>query len=303
MSTDETGGDSSDGEPWRDESTLRRLIEEDGLGISEVAERLGCDQAVVSDWVSRYDIGGHECPLCDRSFTSRSGLGIHCQSKHDTSIREYERRQGEHECPSCEYAFDSQHGLAAHHVREHDQSLAWKEVPCEWCGDTRRVRRSVLRKGKRVFCRGYSCRDAYFRENYSGQDNPNWRGGRTAYDAVLRNLGRSWYKSRETTRESAENSCEMCGITESETGRELDIHHIVPILSGGTNGDYNLMALCRTCHKTIEEYTRGIIDPVLVDWSADELPEGRTGSGQFLQQQHTTPKQQPQTELTEFLSD
>lgn len=90
----------------------------------------------------------------------------------------------------------------------------------------------------------------------TGQDHPNWRGGKSVYDAVKRQLpGPSW----NTIRSRYESEpCENCG---AET---TDVHHIVPLLCGGTNDDYNLMPLCRSCHHEAEWHIRDLLAPVLV---------------------------------------
>ena len=67
----------------------------------------------------------------------------------------------------------------------------------------------------------------------------------------------------------------MCGTHHTEDMVALDVHHIVPILSGGTNAGWNLISLCSECHKTAEEHTRDLFDMPFTDWSDDELPDGR----------------------------
>jgi len=41
--------------------------------------------------------------------------------------------------------------------------------------------------------------------------------------------------------------CQSCGKTKQETALEID--HIIPIASGGSNDISNLQTLCRTCNK------------------------------------------------------
>lgn len=175
------------------------------------------------------DSDGHECPTCDRSFGTRSGLGVHYSAKHGMSIREYESRQGEYECPSCDHAFDNRHGVAAHHVRVHGDSLAWKTVECEWCGDERDVRRSVLRKGTNIFCRGYECRDAYHSENFSGQDNPNWKGRVTVEchscgKNLTREQGRMERQNRHFCSDACETEWRKRYYTNPNSGVDVDCH-------------------------------------------------------------------------------
>lgn len=42
--------------------------------------------------------------------------------------------------------------------------------------------------------------------------------------------------------------CERCGAIAKE------VHHIKPLIYGGTNEDDNLSSLCNTCHKEVDYY-------------------------------------------------
>lgn len=93
----------------------------------------------------------------------------------------------------------------------------------------------------------------------TGQDHPNWRGGKSIYDAVKKQLpGPSWSTHRARHRA---DECRMCGASEAK----LDLHHIVPVLAGGMNERWNFMTLCTSCHHKAEWYTRDLLPPVLTD--------------------------------------
>lgn len=95
----------------------------------------------------------------------------------------------------------------------------------------------------------------------TGQDHHLWRGGKSIYDAVKKQLGdRPFHRIADDVRA---DECYMCGA--DPVDRRLDVHHIVPILAGGTHGKWNLLTLCRSCHDTAEWRTRDLLDPVLVD--------------------------------------
>ena len=42
--------------PWRDKETLYRLYIEEELSLQEVAEKLGCDDRTVRDWMKKHEI-------------------------------------------------------------------------------------------------------------------------------------------------------------------------------------------------------------------------------------------------------
>lgn len=98
----------------------------------------------------------------------------------------------------------------------------------------------------------------------TGQDNPNWRGGKSIYDAVKKQLpGDAWRQLKMEAKRQDGHYCQACGAT----GCKLDSHHIVPIMAGGTNGFWNLMTLCESCHRKAEAFVRQYseFDPVLVE--------------------------------------
>jgi hypothetical protein len=135
----------------------------------------------------------------------------------------------------------------------------WKGGPvekeCEWCGEKYDVRPN--RAEERRFC-GQMCYAAWKSENLSGQDSAHWKGGSNITDALRKQLpGENWHLISERLRDGAE--CRMC-----ETTSELQVHHIIPILAGGMNREWNLLVLCSSCHQKAEWYSRNFVDRVLI---------------------------------------
>lgn len=86
-----------------------------------------------------------------------------------------------------------------------------------------------------------------------GPENHCWRGGKSFRDKLVRTYGEEWWqKTRKAVIGKHNNKCYMCG----DSGVKLDVHHIVPVLNGGSNHHDNLIPLCKSCHKTVEWYTR-----------------------------------------------
>lgn len=102
---------------------------------------------------------------------------------------------------------------------------------------------------------GAPAREENWMEGRTGQDHPRWRGGKSIYDAVKKQLpGGSWRQKKVEAKERDDNTCQMCGASECK----LDSHHIVPIMAGGTNEFWNLITLCESCHTAVEQYTRDL---------------------------------------------
>lgn len=132
-----------------------------------------------------------------------------------------------------------------------------------------RPENDLSENGKRIGAIGTELRETNGMAGATGQDNPNWRGGKSIYDSVKKQLpGPSWKDCGEDARESADYTCEMCGTEQENLHRILDVHHIVPVLSGGTNDEWNRIALCASCHHKAEWYGRKNIpelDPLLIE--------------------------------------
>ncbi len=61
--------------------------------------------------------------------------------------------------------------------------------------------------------------------------------------------GRAWKKTRARFL-LRHPLCEQCRSEGRLTAAE-EVHHILPLVSGGTNDEGNLMALCKSCHSKI----------------------------------------------------
>jgi 5-methylcytosine-specific restriction endonuclease McrA len=121
---------------------------------------------------------------------------------------------------------------------------------CANCGDTIHRKRSHAAEYDELYC-GRACQAEHRSERFTGQDHPNWRGGKSLIDAVKKQLRPAFSAVREECRGQ---ECQKCGSSDAR----LDVHHIVPVSAGGTNEDWNLITLCRSCHGTAEAYTRDL---------------------------------------------
>lgn len=212
----------------------------------------------------------YPCPWdgCDEVFDTQRGRSGHHVRVHGESLTRTTR-----ECPVCgdEFTFYSSTLDQRTCSRECDAKLRqeWVTLTCENCGDEYRV------KPARESYSRYCSHDCYWNDNRltrvcencgetftrraSEFENPEqafcshpcfneWRGlgvrigdSNTVYRAVRDYLlGGDWGTFAAQKRGE---KCEVCGSTEN-----LELHHIVPLLYGGTHGDWNLMTACRECH-------------------------------------------------------
>ena len=203
---------------------------------------------VVGESHHQYDSVSKECVVCESEFEV-------VQSKSD---REF--------CSeSCYGEWRTKNLVGDEHPLYRRVTLT-----CENCGGEYEVK--PHKKDHSKFC-SRECKQ----EMYVGQNHPQWNGGGGIRWDVTRLLGDvSWPKKAEGVRSDANRKCEMCGDGSGSIPHSLDVHHIIPVLSGGCNSDELLMALCRRCHGKAEQHIRQITDTVLADWTDDELPDGRS---------------------------
>jgi hypothetical protein len=123
---------------------------------------------------------------------------------------------------------------------------AW--LTCIQCGKTVKVRRHVIEYGRYTgkFC-SYKCAATW----QKGPNHSNWQGGYEKW------RGPNWFAQHKAARERDNHTCQNCGITESELGRPLDVHHIQPWRSFDHNWQEanrleNLTSLCQRCHTSLE---------------------------------------------------
>lgn len=239
---------------------------------------------------------GTECPECGGSFDSYRGYAIHFGNSHEghplvalhgedrlrdlysemsenalsdelgVSRRAVERaltsagieRRGQSEAEKLknEQMSEEERREQTKKAREVNQEKYGDGgYLSEWVAENPEKHREVAQDAAPL---GAPARDENGMAGVTGQDHPGWRGGKSLYHAVVRQLhGPSWNTIRERHRGG---ECEMCGTSE----RELHLHHIVPVLAGGTNEPWNFLTLCEECHTAAEWRTREFADPVLI---------------------------------------
>lgn len=89
----------------------------------------------------------------------------------------------------------------------------------------------------------------------SREKHPNWRGGTS--EICWRGTG--WSRARKAARNRDNNTCRICGKTAQRQGRSMDVHHRISYFSFDSaeqaNALDNLVCLCRSCHRRVENGT------------------------------------------------
>lgn len=241
-------------------------------GAGTPADALGVTKRMLQLPLGAYQTAVSECPVCESPLTSSKALGPHVYHNHPDihtvteriradfdadpadvlrtlhqgaglTVQQISQRFGYHRDAVAE-AFDM---LGVERDRRAGLQQLWEDRPDE--GREHATKNAGL---------GAAGREQNGMAGVTGQDHPHWRGGKSIYDAVKKQLpGPSWDVLRNRTREEAGGECETCGRSAEEIEhRDLDVHHVVPILCGGTNDAWNRLALCPSCHHKAEWFTR-----------------------------------------------
>jgi len=155
--------------------------------------------------------------------------------------------------PSLDYKYCS-HSCSAkayHDESEQHHNYNSQIVSCETCGSELERTEYRINRQENHFC-NESCYGEY-KQTLTGEDSPGWKGGFSP------NYGPDWEEKREKARERDDYTCQDCGVTESELGKELDVHHIRPLRVFKEEYDDpkcyelankldNLISYCSTCH-------------------------------------------------------
>lgn len=130
-----------------------------------------------------------------------------------------------------------------------NRSVEPDQIDCAECGSTFE-RKPYQIKGDHAFCTD-SCYRSWLSDRHSGDGNPmHVHGNRTHF------YGENWLPKRRETLARDEYSCQACGMTRDEHygeyGRDLEVHHKVPIrtFTEPEDANYllNLVTLCTSCH-------------------------------------------------------
>ncbi len=129
-------------------------------------------------------------------------------------------------------------------------------VQCEMCSKDVQKPPNRIRRNKHTFC-SQVCKFQYKSKHYTGPNSANWNGG------AANDYGPNWVSQSRKARERDAGHCQLCGKSQEDNKRALDVHHIVPFKKFnyiyGQNDNYlqanelsNLVSLCMVCHHEVE---------------------------------------------------
>jgi len=134
------------------------------------------------------------------------------------------------------------------------QSEETVKVTCATCSKVLRVPKWYAERGVRLYFCSPRCSEEWRKKAYPSDEELVKLDGRPEFK------GANWPLQSQKARERDNFTCQMCGVTERELGRQLDVHHIIPFRffksSLEANKLSNLITLCHSCHMKLEAKNR-----------------------------------------------
>ena len=133
----------------------------------------------------------------------------------------------------------------------------YKQI-CTYCNNV--IYRSKV-PGRKIFFCNRNCQGLHFSNNRKRENNPNWKGGRKSYFAVLYS-SREYKEWRDTIFGRDDYTCSDC----SQYGGDLEAHHIYPVSAFPEKvfDVDNGITLCTDCHKKIRRKEFDFIEKYLL---------------------------------------
>jgi hypothetical protein len=188
------------------------------------------------------------CVICGSSFKVkpyRRNLSKYCSNECRHKVPVVGRKVLKKiECEFCKKTFQPISSKTKFCSKECFDKSREKFFVCQNCGISFK-RRPRTMKPEPMFC-GVSCRAEYI----SGENHHGYRGGRYL-DRDGFDLTEWKNKIRPAILDRDHYTCKRCNATQETS--IIHVHHIIPWYLTKDNSQENLISLCISCHKFVEE--------------------------------------------------
>lgn len=203
-------------------SLVERWLAGHGVTARSLAAEFGCTPSTISAVLRR-----HLAP--DRiEAVKREKIAASCSKRPDLRTKaNQERLQNGRRCP------EKARRTIAKAVAKSVEARRGRPLSA-----AHREKLSVIHTGKRA-----------------GPLSPSWKGGTSR----ICWRGAGWAVARRTARTRDGDTCRACGKTAEQQGRAMDVHHRTSYFTFASPAEANdldnLVCLCRSCHRRVENKT------------------------------------------------
>ena len=211
-----------------------------GLTTREIAEKFNANKTTLHSWLKKYDIPRKSIGKPRKVNISKEEL-YDLYYKKDMTIRQIANKINVSISSICRwmkiYKIPSK---PTSHWMSGEKNSSWKggltKVICKNC-EKEFERPKCHVKYNEAFCSN-KCKYDY----RVGENASNWKGG-ISFEPYAPEFNK---KLKRQIRERDNHTCQECGKTKEELGKNPSIHHID--YNKKNNNHSNLICLCDTCH-------------------------------------------------------
>lgn len=186
------------------------------------------------------------CPICKKEFSRRKSQETTYCSPKCAGIA----RRKVNTCNNCGKVLSNFWAkYCPECLKQIRHNLTYNRVlvKCAYCGRELLVIPSRVKHSQSCYC-NYECMAKDYENRFSGENSPTWKGGKKHYKG-------HWLKQRDLARQRDNYTCQLCGVTEEEWHKEMDVHHIRNYRKyedkEEANKLENLVCLCNKCHSFV----------------------------------------------------
>lgn len=199
-----------------------------------------------------------ECIYCGKEFIAKRKDAVSCGKRTSDHRINEKVNTTMTKCDCCGNLFKQAVSQYNRNKRDGRKSYcsqkcmgeAYKDrvtLRCSECGkEFQRAKSGYDPNNKHYFC-SKDCQAKNIDYILRGKDHHRYIDGKSR-----NSRGKGWIRTRKELRKRDNYTCKMCGITEGELGKALDVHHIKPYRmfddSEKANEQGNLISLCPSCH-------------------------------------------------------
>jgi 5-methylcytosine-specific restriction endonuclease McrA len=140
-------------------------------------------------------------------------------------------------------------------IGKNSPSFTSVKVKCSWCGKEIEKTPYRIANSKNLFCCRKHC-GLWKAQNLRGDKIYNWKGGYMPY------YGENWLSQRRLALKRDNYTCQKCGKTKDDLGKNPDVHHKKSFRKFGlenyiqANDLNNLICLCGKCHSRMHNKSK-----------------------------------------------
>lgn len=187
-------------------------------------------------------IASKEKITCSKECLKKHLSIINTKNSRICQICGVEIKRGQKYCPECSK------------IKRKELSENQKKritVQCSYCG--KNIERTPSTLHNLNYC-SVECMSKHYSESemFTGENNVRWTGGKRHYTG-------NWLKCRNLARKRDNYTCQICGVTEMDWHKQMDVHHIINynLFEDKTEANKldNLVCLCNLCHSYVHSNT------------------------------------------------